>query len=523
MTDVHSDAVVFAERVLGLDPFAHTVEALRATVPVVSVVGGRRSAKTLTSQIKALHVVLTRRGAQVLVVGPNEASVRRYLAETAALIEGTEFGRGAIVDVEAMVLRFTSGSEIIGLTPTPGRARGYGARVWLVVWDECGYGPAATMSDLRYVLADHVAEGSQLWMVGSPWGGDEHPFKATWLLGVNGDPDVASFQWRTDQNPLLPPGWLARERERINAIEAAGELDGEWVGDGAQFFPRALLDSCMADIELPPLPHLYGPARGIAAWDWGVSYDQSALWVNFRTPVRTLNPDHDGRAVFVGHPFLYPAATPLVEVVDDAVRCPSPFMYWASETNGAGAMPSQELSRRIKQRKLRQGQHRHWLLTATTAAKKLASYALLRWLMERGQIVLPRHPQMLRQFAGLRYDTAGRVGSIEAGDAAVHDDVTDSAALSMLPVSIDGRVVCGMQELAADRAVPEAPMELLDVPTVTTGTGLVVYSRPVLQSVAGTEVSLPAGAGPRRYVSTEFDHVKEQVAAALTHDQQEHQ
>jgi hypothetical protein len=518
VSDVVGDAVEFARAVLGVDPFDYTSEALRSAASMVAIVGGRRSAKTATSQIKALHVAFTRRGAQVLVVGPNEPSVRRYLGETAALLEGSEFGRGAVLDVEAMRIRLSNGSELIGIPPTPGRARGYGSRVWLVVWDEAGHGPASTMSDLRYVLVDHVAEGAQLWMVGSPWGGDQHPFKVTWDQGVNGDPDVASFQWRTDQNPLLPPGWLARERARINALEAAGELDGEWWADQSTFYPRALIDRATADIEMPPLAELHGQARGIVAVDWGVSYDQSVAWVLHRLAgVKALNPGHDGRPVFVAWPFIFEPGVPLVQVVEAVVACPANFHTYAAETNGVGAMPSQELVRRVKEVRPLRREQRWWSMRATTAQSKMASHGTLRWLFERDQLVLGRIPQQHRQFVGMKLDASGRVGSIEAADAATHDDIVDAAAMSMLPVTPQGqsRVVCQVQEMASERGAAEAPVEALDLPVVETGGGLRLYARPVLQSVADMKVSVPRGAAPKVWRDTQYDSARALVRDAL--------
>jgi hypothetical protein len=89
--------------------------------------------------------------------------------------------------------------------------------------------------------------------------------------------------------------------------------------------------------------------------------------------------------------------------------------------------------------------------------------------------------------------------------------VVDSAALSMLPYPVDGRVVCHMQTLAGERAVTEAPAPPLDVPAVETGAGLRVYQRPVLQSVADHHITLPAGAGPAVYRDTRHDGLREQV------------
>jgi hypothetical protein len=513
-----ADVLARVLAVLKLDVFEHAREALLSLAPIVCIVGGRRSAKSHTSMVAAIMCAFTRRNAQVLVTGPNEASIRRYLSELAALLHGSDLARGSTVDTEAMLLRFTNGSEIIGVPPTPGRLRGYGSRVWMVVVDEAGYCPASVWEDVRYCLLDHQAEGASAWLIGSPWGGSEHFFHQTWRLGMDGDEDVQSYQWRTSMNPLLSPGWEARERARINSLEAAQQLDGEWWSDQSQFYPASLMGANVASIEPPSLAELRGPARGILSLDWGVSFDQSVAFVLYRLAgTRALNPEADHRPRFVGFPYVFEPGTPLVEVVDAVVGCPASFAYYAAETNGVGSMPSQELSRRIKARPPRKGEKRRWNLQATTAQTKMASHAYMRWLLEQRQLVLPRDPQLLRQFQGMNLDTSGRTGSIEASDPATHDDIVDAAAMAMLPwvPTGAGRVVCMAQELASEKAVRETYVEPLDVPVVETGDGLKVYERPVLQSVADARFTLPAGAGPAVYRDTTYDGVREQVAAHL--------
>jgi hypothetical protein len=514
-----STALSQVVKILALDLFDHAREALLSLAPFVCIVGGRRSAKSHTSMVAAILCAFTRRNVQVLVTGPNEASIRRYLQELNALLAPSELARSSTLDAEAMLLRFTNGSEIIGVPPTAGRLRGYGSRVWMVVVDEAGYCPASVWEDVRYTLLDHQAEGAQAWLIGSPWGGDEHFFKQMWKLGMNGDADAQSFQWRTSMNPLLSPGWEARERTRINSLEAAQQLDGEWWSDQSQFYPSSLMMPNVASIELPPLAKLHGPARGILSMDWGVSYDQSVAFVLYRLAgVSGLNPDAERLPRFVGYPYVFEPATPLRDVVDQAVDSPAIFQYYAGETNGVGAMPSQELGRRItKGRPLRKGETRTWFLNATTSQTKMASHALMRWLLEQRQLVLPRDPVLLRQFAGMNLDTSSRTGSIEAGDPATHDDVVDAAAMAMLPYVPNGakRVVCVVQELAGEKAVPESPVEPLDVPVVETGDGLKLYERPVLQSVRDQRFTMPDGAGPAVYRDTQYDDVREQVRERL--------
>ncbi|MEK6271613.1 MAG: hypothetical protein AABM42_03075 [Actinomycetota bacterium] len=250
------DRVEFAEQILGLSPFDHQREALRRPEPVILLVGGRRPGKTLTACIAGLHAVTTRRDSDWLVTGPNADKPRWVIGEMLDLIRSSKIADQVAYDEEAMRLHFPgSGSAAIGVPPTGGQLRGPGRRLIGAHIEEAGHCPPGILRDLRYGLADRREEGAQLWISGSPWGPPDHFFHASWRLARDGDPDfwTPDPPWRSEMNPRLPRGWLERERARLNSIEAASELDGLWVEDGAQFFPRALLESCVCDLEMPPL------------------------------------------------------------------------------------------------------------------------------------------------------------------------------------------------------------------------------------------------------------------------------
>lgn len=165
--------------------------------------------------------------------------------------------------------------------------------------------------------------------------------------------------------------------------------------------------------------------------------------------------------------------------------------FISTETSGVGAGPSEELLRR-----LRGGPgHRTWNFVATTSAKKTAGYGTILGLLERRQLVLPRHPDMLRQLAGMRFEQGERgFVRIEAESPVTHDDVADALMLATVPwVQRKGRVACKLARMAA-HGVPDAQVPALDVPVVETGDGMRLYRRPSLQSVNGLEVTLPVGA-----------------------------
>jgi hypothetical protein len=234
---------------------------------------------------------------------------------------------------------------------------------------------------------------------------------------------------------------------------------------------------------VPSLSELAGPARGIVGCDWGVSYDRSAAVAIFRLPVAGLNADREPKPVFVALPYVWPQGAPLDRVVDGIVGAAPNFVAVSAEVNGVGAMPSQELARRARTSHPRTPFM--WNFVPTTAASKTAGYGCVLSLLERGQLVLPRDPDLLRQLAGLKFEQRQRGFHIEADDAATHDDVSDALYLAMLPHRPPNahRIVCRLAAMAGDSTTPEQRTPALDSPVVQTGAGLRLYQRPALQGV----------------------------------------
>jgi hypothetical protein len=72
------------------------------------------------------------------------------------------------------------------------------------------------MRDARYLVLDHLEQGAQFVMTGSPWG--QGFFRQAVCSAEDGDPDFAAFgPWKADMNPRNPKGWIDRERERLSA------------------------------------------------------------------------------------------------------------------------------------------------------------------------------------------------------------------------------------------------------------------------------------------------------------------
>lgn len=497
MTDPREDVGAFSAQVLGRPLWPHQLEVARSQAFITTLAKARRTGGSELAEDMAIWTAFRERDVKVLIMSATEDASRRLTENVGTKLDRSDLARGAVKDGWASRIRLTNGSEIVSLPASQRQVRGYGKGVRLVILDEAGFMPSELWTAAHYTALDERPR-SRILMLGTPWGGAEHFFRRAFAAGEDGDPDHASYHWTYEVNPRLDRAYLERQRQRVSPAEYAAEVLGEWSEAQGALFPRELLDAATADLELPASPAaLPERARPIVGLDWGVSFDRSAAAVIYRLPVAALNPEREARPVFVCVPHVWPVKTPLGSVVDDVVASPAPWAALSTETSGVGAMPSQELYRRIAGRDGR----RAWNMVATTAAKKTAGYGVILALLERGQLVLPRNPELLRQLAGLRFEQGERgFTRIEADNPAVHDDVADALYLAALPYTArNGRVLCKLSTLAdPTRAAADA-----DLPgdyhgeRVQTGAGLTLWRNPPLQSAAGREVALRGWSRPR--------------------------
>ncbi len=490
MGDPRDDIEVFAAKVMGRPLWPHQAEAARAERFITSIAAARRTGKTTLVETLAAWTCFRERDVKAVILSAGLEAARRVTEELGADLARGALTRGAVTDDFATRIKLANGSEIVSLPASQRAVRGLGRGVKLVVVDEAGFVPEELWRAAHYTALDERRNGARIVLCGTPWGGPELFFRRAYSAGRDGDPDHAAFHWSFQVNPLLDQAYLERQRDRVAPAEYAAEVLGEWSDAIGSLFPRALLERQTADLEVPALGELAGPARPVAALDWGVSFDRSAAVLLYRVPVAALNPDREPEPCFVALPYVWPAGAPLHSVVAEVATCSAPFAYVVAETNGVGAMPSQELHRAAR----RPG--RKFAFVATTSATKTSSYGAVLGLLERGRLVLPRHPDLLRQLAGLKFEQGERgFTRIGAEDPATHDDVADALALAMVPFRRRGssRLRTLVPRLAALHPA-EAPVPALEGPVVETGGGLRLPRRPVLQSVNGPEITLPPGA-----------------------------
>ncbi len=488
MSDVRESFPAFCAQVLRQPLWPHQIEAAEAGAFITVIPAARRTGKTELAENLSLWTMFRERDVKVLITSATEDAARRSIESMNEKLARSSLTRGAVVDDYKSRIKLTNGSECISTSASGRQVRGYGKRVRLVILDEAGFMPGELWTAAHYTALDERPH-SRILMVGTPWGPADHFFRRAFEAGQDGDPDHAAFNWTYEVNPKLDRAYIERQRERVSPAEFAAETMGTWSDATGSLFPRALLDRQTVPFELPRLDELVPPARGSAGIDWGVSFDQSAVAAIYRLAgMDVLNAEREWRPRFVALPYVWKAGTPLHEVVEEVAAKQDAFAYLSPEANGVGAMPLQELKRKLRGRG-------KWNPVHTTNAIKTAAYGAVLALLEREQLFLPRDPALLRQLAGLRFEQGERgFTRIEAENAAIHDDVADALALAVLPHRTrKGSIACRLMSLASPSVpLPDAALGDFEGETFTTTSGIRLFKRPPLQGVQGSGVTFPA-------------------------------
>jgi hypothetical protein len=108
---------------------------------------------------------------------------------------------------------------------------------------------------------------------------------------------------------------------------------------------------------------------------------------------------------------------PFVEQLTDIARSYRVYIY-ASEVNGVGNAPTQDLRRKVRE----EGLGTHVQDVWTDHRRKQAGFSLIKSQFQAGTLVIPRHPELMQELRCLNYEMtdAGSV-RIAARDGA-HDD-----------------------------------------------------------------------------------------------------
>ncbi|RBY94831.1 hypothetical protein DQ244_06105 [Blastococcus sp. TBT05-19] len=437
----------FARQLIGEPLWAHQQQVVTSPARTRVMVSGRQAGKSRTLAVIALHAAFTRRDCRVLILSAGEDAAKELLEDIKAL-SSSPLLSGSEMDSNTQRVVLSNGSVIRCIPASERQARG--PSVDLLILDE-----AASISDelwraVRYTII--AKPESRVVMAGTPFGSQDRFFGQAFRLGKGGAEGYESFHWPSQVSPLVDDRLLQDWRRTDPDWVYRQEVLAEWVQDQQAYFSAEELHAATADYELmsPAVareasPFVQGPGYqrtlpAVMGIDWGLRRDANAVALVAPLEDWGLNDDRLGvgqRALFV--PWLRAEmdwSWPLF--VQHLVEVCSSYLVHvaASEVNGVGD-PATFMLRQGLQR-VGLGSSVHVCEVWTDARRKQAGFGKLKALLQQERLVLPRHPELLRQLNALQfeYSPSGSV-KIAVPERAGHDDL---ALALMQAVSCVGEV-----------------------------------------------------------------------------------
>ncbi|WP_131801647.1 terminase large subunit domain-containing protein [Klenkia soli] len=433
--------MVFAEVMIGDPLFAHQVEVVRSEARYRVICAGRRAGKSHLYAVLALHRAFSRSGSRVLIVSAGETAAKRLFAEVASMAKRPLLG-GSAVDETTSTLVLSNGSRVECVPASQKAVRS--AEADLLIVDEAGWVGQDVWEAAEPIIA--ARPGSRVLLASTPWEPvPGHFFRQMWRSGMDAPTQwLESWHWPSSVSPLFDAAWLQWKKETSSPDYYQREYLAEWTESGGSYFPAQELMAAVADYrQLPP-----DEARGalaVAGVDWGFRRDANALVL-----VSALDDGDLNLARFPDEPVFYipfleeAFHKPYADFIERVVEVGDPTPHWGqgqqgytlrwllAEENGVGEPAVQQLRQRARARWGRStGIRGVW----TTNRLKANGYGALRLLIQQGRMVLPRHPELLKQLHALTTEMLPGGGMrIAVPDNVGHDDLADALMQAMASV-----------------------------------------------------------------------------------------
>lgn len=437
----------FADAV-GLPMTEVQADALTLERRITCLVAPRQTGKSRSLATLAVHRSLLTRGHQTLIVSAGEDAARRVLRQVRDLL-ASPLCRGVTVDEQAGVVTFVNGSTIRAVPASERAIRG--ATTDLLLLDEAAFVP----DDLIYgaaLLTVAARPDARIVFSSTPWEASGAFY--TYATRTD-DPQVRTVRWRLADAAWISLSFVEQMRATMPPIRFRAELEAEFIAGGAGFFSRDDLMAAVAPYRLVPPEQARGGTVLLGA-DYGNRVDSHAIvllgvlddyglnhlpvlyaaWcetsqARYREQVARVATIARARPVRGGfRGGLTGAGTGRPVYVPGSDRGYDVAAIY-SEAVGVGIPATEalveELGPRVRP-------------VVTTQESKERSFGRLLDLLSAGQLVLPDHPQLLRELAGLEATATAHGGLRIAAAGTGHDDLAMALSFCALGVGSDVRV-----------------------------------------------------------------------------------
>jgi hypothetical protein len=391
---------------------ALTLEA-RQTV----LISPRQCGKSRSLSILALWWAFRRPRQVILVLSAGDVAAARLLRTMRQFAEHPVLGASVSDETQHRII-LSNGSEIRSVPASDSQIRGW--TVDLLVVDEAAWLPADIL--LAAALPTTAARpDARVVLASTPWA-DSGPF---YQFAADGEdpakPFTSTFRWKLKDAWWIVPEVIETARATLSPLQFRAEYEGEFVGASDAYFDHEDLLAAVADY---PMRRIGDGMPATAGLDWGRRRDAHAI------ALAGLLDDYgvNGRPVVVV-PWAETSRRPYAAQVAHIELLAALWdLTVYSETVGVGQAPTETLTARLLRTRV--------VDVSTSQVIKEDNYGRMATLLSERCLVLPDHPEMLRQLGGVAA-TPTPLGRLRIGarTESLHDDLPDalSLAIGMLP------------------------------------------------------------------------------------------
>lgn len=419
------DPEEFSRVLTGQELWPWQAEVARSPARYRCLLAGRRAGKSRLLADLATWTAYRQPGASVVLISAGETASLRVLADVAALCRSPLLA-GSVADELKATVRLSNGSTITSFPASMRQIRGVSAD--LLIIDEAAFVPRDIWTSALPTIADRVRAGGKVILASTPWPVSDSWFKEFWERGKNGDPNVASWHLPSSVNPNIGDAELADMQAAMSADEYAREIEARWTSEQGSYFSPEEIELAVADYQMMPPDEARRRSWDALAKEYGVKYPavggvDYGFSPDFNSVTLVSALDDAGANKQQVFYVSWMEAHPKLEYsqfVDRLIAIGKGYRVhiWASEINGVGAAPTQDLRRRLRQ----EGISGHVQEVWTDNRRKQAGFSLLKSAMQSGTLVLPRDPDLMRELGHLDYERTP-AGSLRiAARQGSHDD-----------------------------------------------------------------------------------------------------
>jgi hypothetical protein len=387
--------------------------ALKLGTRQTVLISPRQCGKSRSLSVLALWWAFRRPKQVVLVLSAGDVAAARLLRTMRQIAAHPLLGASVDDETQHRVI-LSNGSEIRSVPASDSQIRGW--TVDLLVVDEAAWLPADIL--LAAALPTTAARpNARVVLASTPWA-DSGPF---FQFASDGEdpakPFTLTFRWKLKDAWWIVPEVIETARSTLSPLQFRAEYEGEFVGASDAFFSQ---EDILAAVAAYPMRHDGAGMPATAGLDWGRRQDAHAVVLAGLLDDYGVN----GRPVVVV-PWAETSRRPYPQQEAEVADLANSWdLTVFSESVGVGQSPTENLTWKLARSRV--------VDVSTSQAIKEDNYGRLAILLAERSLVLPEHPELLRQLGGVaaRPTPLGRL-RIGARTESLHDDLPDALALAV--------------------------------------------------------------------------------------------